>query len=186
MARFLKDLGRGRRQRRWVPGRRSGYTLIEVLFYVSLIGLISGSFVAVLRGTYQASQETAGLVLRGAQWHRFARDWVDDVHSARGAEIVREGRRGVRLVLQKDEEVEVVYQGAQDRMERVERRAGEVTHRETYSFGEPVDVQWQTDESLPFLEATAWRGTTGGDERVLFRHVTARLATDWRYAGETP
>jgi type II secretory pathway pseudopilin PulG len=179
----LNCLG-SRRFRRSSPGR-SGYTLLEVLFYVSLISLFSGSFVVVLRGAYQASHDTRAMVERAAQLHRFARDWVRDVHAARSSEAVLDPSGTQRLILQNDGENEIEYQPEVDRIRRVQRQGGEVIHRETYLMGEQVDVQWQREDARPLVEARVWR-VTDDEGRILRRHIAARLAANWRYAGEAP
>ena len=168
------------------PHRHSGYTLLEVSLYVTLVGVLGASFVSVLRGAYRAQQEATTMLHESAQLHRFSQDWVGDIRAARHAEVVRNdsGKERLQLALEGDNTVE--YWAAGDVIRRVHRQDDELVHQETYKMGDSTQLEWVLGDSGDFVEARLWRLTLGDASRVPRRQFIARLAANWRFAEETP
>jgi hypothetical protein len=162
-------------------GWRAGYTLIEMVLYISMVGFFSSLFAVLLHRANQARHETTTMLLDARQLHRFHRDWTEDVHAATEAELLPIDANHVKLRLQLHDGTFVEYLLDLDRIRRHQWSGDALIHQEAYVVDDPLEVEWILEQSDGLLEVKLWEPNTERQPHSLRRQIVARLGSQRRY-----
>lgn len=130
--------------------KRSGYSLVECLVAIALIGATMTTVAVAMSGMQRASQRVRGEIASEMELQRFAVQLRADTHAALSAveETEENGgaaARSIRLAL--SDEKSVQYSLEAGCIQRVQRRGDELLHRETYRLPEMYSAHWELEKN---------------------------------------
>lgn len=128
--------------------RRRGYSLVEMLVAMSLLGAALASVTFSLYVLLQSEHSLRGDLIRDRSLTRFTTQLRFDAHGAADATVVdQEASRDLTLVL--PDQRTIHYRLGRDRIDREVRLADAVAHRETYRLPGTVTGRWSITEAGP-------------------------------------
>ena len=124
---------------------RHGYSLIECLFAITLVGTALSSVALMTHATRRADRRVRDAATAEADLGRLAAQLRSDAHQATSARIEtpkkpQEPATTISLALPDDRQVD--YTLLAQHAERVVRRGSAVLHRETYGLGASSSGKW--------------------------------------------
>jgi hypothetical protein len=138
-------------RKRLSANRRHGYSLVECLVMIALIGAVLNTLVVMLYGLHRADRRWRSAWSDARSFDQFVDRWREDVHAAQAAMAVEAeaqatpGRRRLELSLAQGRRIE--YALGNDEVVRIVRAAGGEQHRESFLFALPGDAGWRIDSS---------------------------------------
>ncbi len=130
--------------------RRNGYTLVECLVVIALIGTAMTTVAVAMSGMHRAGQRVRAETAVEMDLQRFAVQLRADAHEALSAEQEdgdddKGSAPTLRLTLRDDETVR--YTVGEETVQRERRRGDERVHRETYRLPQAYTAHWELEES---------------------------------------
>jgi prepilin-type N-terminal cleavage/methylation domain-containing protein len=125
--------------------RHRGYTLIECLVVVTLVGAVLSGVVVTVHALYRGQQRWADASVVRRAVERFVEQWRSDIHQARSVTVepAADGGGAARVLsLGLPGEKTVRYRLADQEIERLVHRGDQVEHREIYPLA-TLPVGWQ-------------------------------------------
>lgn len=161
--------------------RRAGYSLIEMVLYISLVGLFSPLFAVLLQRAGQAGHDTTMMLLDARQLYRFHRDWTEDVHAALRADLLVDDPDSGTLRLELGDGTVVQYLWDHDRIRRRQWDDETLMHQEAYVLDNPLEVEWVVGRADGLLEVRLWRPIPSGPSHSLHRQIVARIGSQHHF-----
>ncbi len=126
--------------------RRNGFTLVECLAAIALIGVAMTTVAVAMTGMHRACQRVREEIASEMELQRFAVQLRADAHEALSAK--QEGGKeenaasdSILLALSDEESVQYTVQAGH--IQREQRRGDELLHRETYGLPDSYTAHWE-------------------------------------------
>lgn len=136
--------------------RRRGYTLIEAISAIAMVGTVMGSLSLGLHRMFLAQRRISDNFVLVSDMDRLARQLRTDAHAADMASV--DGRadeedadegNDVCLALTLNAGGQVEYRIQENRIVRLLQQAGDVVHRETYRLSPAARAAWEVSGEQP-------------------------------------
>lgn len=112
--------------------RRYGKTLLETVVVIGMMAVLMTSGAHLIGLLLRAEGDGLQALTADRSLFRLAETFRDDVHAAAAAQLADEDDGTDRLTLTLSDERRVTYTLPDQRVQRVVRRGGETSHRETF------------------------------------------------------
>ena len=148
--------------------RRRGYTLVECLVAITLLGSLLGTVTLTLNVMYRADRKMRDALDQQRSLEQFTARFRSDAHQASSASVSKpaEAKAPAReLVLKLSGDETIQYTLVPQHAERVVRRGQTVVHRETYGLNAAA-TGWQIrDARKPTVVSVSFdrQAARGGD-----------------------
>ena len=131
--------------------RRRGYTLIEAINAIALVGIVMGSLCLGLHRMFLAQRRISDNFVLVSDMDRLARQLRTDAHTAGAASVDGRADEGndVCLTLTLNAGRQVEYQIQEHRIVRLLLQAEDVVHRETYRLSPAARAAWEVSDKQP-------------------------------------
>ncbi|NLS97032.1 MAG: type II secretion system protein [Planctomycetaceae bacterium] len=139
--------------------RRRGYSLIECLATIAMIGTVMTTVAVSMSGMQRASQRIREEVAIEADLQRLAAQLRADGHNALSAKMAggktEDAAAGSILLTLSDKE-SVRYSVKADHLQREHLQGEKLLHRESYRLPEDCTARWELEEndSVPLVSLT--------------------------------
>jgi prepilin-type N-terminal cleavage/methylation domain-containing protein len=156
--------------------RRSGFTLIEMLVAIMLVGAALGTIVLALHAVHAADRRVRGAIEFEAQLARLTADFRRDVHNAEAVQSVAiRDAGGVQLTLPQQQTVTyyTTVHGAASEL----KQADQVLRRASY-FLPAAAVAWQITGNADSSQVTCRLSPTGQSPGRLTAQYEARIVAN--------
>lgn len=135
---------------------RPGYTLIEMLAVISLIGLALGTVALTLHALRSAERRISEDILYGEAAARLTSRLRSDAHLALSASLPEEAQGSRTLQLSAADGVIIEYSLSDRGVDRRVRQQENVQHRETFVIPISPAARWEIDGDRPRPLGALW------------------------------
>lgn len=122
--------------------RSQGYTLVEMLVIITLLGVVFGGVSTAIYGLVRIEQQSRTHRDSMRQIARVSLMFRQDVHMASGFATESPDR----LVLELPQNRQIVYSSRDGFIERQKKQGDTVLHREAYPMSSNLEASWETRE----------------------------------------
>lgn len=161
---------------------RAAFTLVEMLAVMFVLSAILGTWILTLHAMRKTGFQFTDGMDAAAQRRRFAVQFRNDTHQARGATVKRvdqdEPAATVLELTFPDDRV-VEYRLREDRIQRRNRSRDAIVSQESFRMAPVLEQGWSMDETRPFplLSVYLDQGPgVGANETPTLRPVLVRAA----------